>query len=574
MDSPFEKRKLLKSVSGVTVVGLVAGLATAAVAVVSGAAPASAVTTTTITKTLNTTCTIPVAGAEKYAAVVKATIPTSAKVGDKIALQNFSITVTLNSATTDALQILGATTLQGSITSAATLSHASPSPLSITATVPTTAVPQTVDANGDGPPFSITATGTSPTATFTSAGTATLTATTVNAVFNPKNAAGTSVLPVAKQSIPCSFDSGQSLVLATVPVAATTQAVSKTLNTTCTIPVAGNETYAAKITGTLPITAKVNDSATLSNLKISILLNTATTDALQILGATTIAGTITTGTTITHATPATQSTTATVPTTAVPQTVDANGDGPPFTITATGTAPSVKFTSTGTAVLSAATVSAVFNPKNAAGVSVLPVAKQKIACSFVAGQSLVLGSITVTPATTVAVSKTLNATCTIPVAGVQHYVAKVTGTLPISGKVGTSVTLSGLKISILLNVATTDALQVLQATTIAGSVTAGVTLTHATPTSLKATATVPTTAVPQTVDANGDGPAFTIVATGTAPSATLTSAGSAVISVATVGAVFNPKNAAGVSVLPVAKQTIPCSFDSGQSLVLGTITVS
>ncbi|SOD71147.1 hypothetical protein SAMN05892883_0726 [Jatrophihabitans sp. GAS493] len=573
MDS-FEKRKLIKSVSGVTVVGLVAGLATAAVAVVSGAAVASAVTTTTISKTLNTTCTIPVAGAQQYTAVVKATIPTSAKVGDKVALQNFSISVKLNVATTDALQILGATTLQGSIKSAATLSHATPSPLSITATVPTTAVPQTVDANGDGPAFSITATGTSPTATFTSAGTATLTATTVSAVFNPKNAAGTSVLPVAKQAIACSFNTGQSLVLATIPVAATTTAVSKTLNTTCTIPVAGAQKYAAKITGTLPITAKVGASVTLSSLKISILLNVATTDALQILGATTIAGSITAGTSLTHATPATLSTTATVPTTAVPQTVDVNGDGPPFTITATGTAPTAKLTSTGTAVLSATTVSAVFNPKNAAGTSVLPVAKQKIACTFDAGQSLVLGSITVTPATTVAVSKTLNATCTIPVAGVQHYVAKVTGILPISGKVGAAVTLSSLKISILLSVPTTDALQLLGATTIAGSVTAGVTLTHATPTALKATATVPTTAVPQTVDANGDGPAFSVVATGTAPYATLASAGSAVLSVTTVSAVFNPKNAAGTSVLSATQQKIPCSFDSGQSLVLGTITVT
>ncbi|WP_197704585.1 DUF6801 domain-containing protein [Jatrophihabitans sp. GAS493] len=199
--------------SGVAAVGLVGGLATALM----GGGSASA---TTISATLNTTCTIPVAGAEEYSAVVKATVPDSAKVGDKVQLQNFSISILLNVATTDALQILGATTLEGSITAGASLTNASPSALSITAAVPVTAVPQTVDKNGDGPAFTITATGVSPTATMTSVGTAKLTATTVNAVFNPKNAAGTSVLPAAKQTIPCSFDAGDNLVLGSIPVSA------------------------------------------------------------------------------------------------------------------------------------------------------------------------------------------------------------------------------------------------------------------------------------------------------------------------------------------------------------------
>ncbi|WP_157749298.1 DUF6801 domain-containing protein [Jatrophihabitans sp. GAS493] len=197
-----------------TVVGLAAGVTAA---LMGGGSAASAAT---INATINTTCTIPVAGAEEYAANISATIPDTAKVGDSVTLQNFKISILLNVATTDALQILGATTLEGSITAGATLTNASPSNLSITATVPVTAVPQDQDANGDGPAFTITATGPSPTATLTSAGTATLTATTVAAVFNPKNAAGTSVLPVAKQNIPCTFDSGQSLVLGSIPVAA------------------------------------------------------------------------------------------------------------------------------------------------------------------------------------------------------------------------------------------------------------------------------------------------------------------------------------------------------------------
>ncbi|SDI78464.1 hypothetical protein SAMN05444157_0145 [Frankineae bacterium MT45] len=214
MERTLMRRRAIKSVAGVTVVGLAAGVTAA---LMGGGSAASAAT---INATINTTCTIPVAGAEDYSANISATIPDSAKVGDSVTLQNFQISILLNVATTDALQILGATTLQGSITAGATLTNASPSSLSITATVPTTAVPQDQDANGDGPAFTITATGPSPTATLTSAGTATLTATTVNAVFNPKNAAGTSVLPVAKQTIPCTFDSGQSLVLGSIPVSA------------------------------------------------------------------------------------------------------------------------------------------------------------------------------------------------------------------------------------------------------------------------------------------------------------------------------------------------------------------
>ncbi|SOD71549.1 hypothetical protein SAMN05892883_1056 [Jatrophihabitans sp. GAS493] len=217
MERPLLRRRLIKSVSGVAAVAVVGGLATALLG--GGSAMASS-----ISATLNTTCTIPVAGAEKYSAVVKATVPDSAKVGDTVQLQNFSISILLNVATTDALQILGAKTLEGSITAGASLTNASPSTLSITAAVPVTAVPQTTDANGDGPAFTITATGVSPTATMTSAGTAKLSATTVNAVFNPKNAAGTSVLPAAKQTIPCSFDAGDNLLLGSIPVTAGTAA--------------------------------------------------------------------------------------------------------------------------------------------------------------------------------------------------------------------------------------------------------------------------------------------------------------------------------------------------------------
>ncbi|SOD71554.1 hypothetical protein SAMN05892883_1061 [Jatrophihabitans sp. GAS493] len=216
MHQPLMRRKSVRAVAGATAFGLAAGFT----AILSGGGGAASAAT--LTKTINTTCTIPVAGAEEYSANISATIPDSAVVGDSVTLQNFKISILLNVATTDALQILGATTLQGTITAGATLTNATPSDLGITATVPTTAVPQTQDANGDGPPFSITATGPSPTAVLTSPGTATLTATTVAAFFDPKNAAGTSVLPAAKRNIPCTFDAGQSLVLGSIPVTAPT----------------------------------------------------------------------------------------------------------------------------------------------------------------------------------------------------------------------------------------------------------------------------------------------------------------------------------------------------------------
>ncbi|SDI84808.1 hypothetical protein SAMN05444157_0456 [Frankineae bacterium MT45] len=212
MGRPRLRLRTRRSVAGLAVVGLAAGV-TAILA--GGTSPAAAAA---IDATVPTTCTIPVAGAESYDARISATIPDGAVVGDTVSLQNFKISIVLNVATTDALQILGATTLEGSITAGATLTNASPSNLSIVATVPVTPVPQTQDANGDGPEFTITASGPSPTATLTSAGTAVLTATTVNAVFNPKNAAGASVLPAAKQIIPCKFNAGDNLVLASIPV--------------------------------------------------------------------------------------------------------------------------------------------------------------------------------------------------------------------------------------------------------------------------------------------------------------------------------------------------------------------
>ncbi|SOD71278.1 hypothetical protein SAMN05892883_0822 [Jatrophihabitans sp. GAS493] len=219
-------KKKISVTKPVGIAAVIGGVALSVVGVVAGATGASALST--INATVLTNCTIPVAGLEQYSAHVKADIPSTAKVGDQVTLQNFSISITLNVATTDALQILGATTLEGSITAGASLTNASPSNLQITATVPKTPVPQTQNAQGDGPEFTITATGPSPTATLTAQGTATLTATTVNAVFNPKNAAGTSVLPVAKQTIPCSYDPKANLVLGSIPVTAAGPVVTAT----------------------------------------------------------------------------------------------------------------------------------------------------------------------------------------------------------------------------------------------------------------------------------------------------------------------------------------------------------
>ncbi|WP_157749300.1 DUF6801 domain-containing protein [Jatrophihabitans sp. GAS493] len=197
--------------SGVAAVGLVAGLATTLV----GGTAASA---QSFNVQLAANCTIPVAGAEVYQATLSATLPDQIHVGDTLGLGDPKISILLNTATTDALQILGATTLQGTITASAHVTNVDKPDQSITAEVAPTAVPQEVDANGDGPPFTISASAVSPTATVTSPGVATLTATTVSAVFDPKNAAGTSVLPVAKRNIPCTFVAGQDLTLGSVTI--------------------------------------------------------------------------------------------------------------------------------------------------------------------------------------------------------------------------------------------------------------------------------------------------------------------------------------------------------------------
>ncbi|SDI78408.1 hypothetical protein SAMN05444157_0142 [Frankineae bacterium MT45] len=207
----LKRRRLIQSVAGVAAVGLVAGLASA---ITSG----SAASAQTFNVQLAASCTIPVAGAEVYQATLSATLPDQIHVGDTLGLGDPKISILLNSATTDALQILGATTLQGTITASAHVTNVDKPDQSINADVPPTAVPQTTDANGDGPPFTISASAVSPTATVTSAGVATLTATTVSAVFDPKNAAGTSVLPVAKRNIPCTFVAGQDLTLGSVTI--------------------------------------------------------------------------------------------------------------------------------------------------------------------------------------------------------------------------------------------------------------------------------------------------------------------------------------------------------------------
>ncbi|SDJ43867.1 hypothetical protein SAMN05444157_3364 [Frankineae bacterium MT45] len=180
---------------------------------------------------------------------------------------------------------------------------------------------------------------------------------------------------------------------------------------------------------------------------------------------------------------------------------------------------------------------------------------------------------TTSPAPTV-ISKKINIKCSLVLVGLMDYQATVTGSLPATGQVGQQVTLSSLKIAVLFDVGTTDFFQILGGASITGSLTAGATLSNASPSTLSMTATVPSTPIPQSVDANGDGPPFTITGAGTAPSATLSAAGTATLALTTFSAFLNPTDAAGASIWPASKRSISCTINPGQNLVLGSIAVT
>ncbi|SDI84720.1 hypothetical protein SAMN05444157_0453 [Frankineae bacterium MT45] len=652
MPSGVMSKRKIRSIGGVTVVGLVTGLT----AVLAGGA--SAASAQSIDVIIPTTCTVPVAGPESYDARVTATLPSNAVVGQSVALQDFNISILLNVATTDALQILGATTIAGSITAGASLTNASPSDLSITADVPSTPVPQEQDENGDGPAFTISASGVSPTATLTATGTAVLTATTVSAFFDPKNAAGTSVLPAAKRNIPCTFNAGDhtlasisvtdgptpsagftptpspthptptptpvvsptpSVTPGPTPLPGSNWTINKTFGVTCQIPVAGPEHYDVSVQATNPLNAAAGDSVSLQNVTLTVPFNSQSTNALQILGSTHLDGSMSLDTSISDASPAVL--TSSLPISVdVPQSVDENGDAPTFIAQGTlSSSTSATPLAAGIASLEASGFTLYLDPKNDSGASTLPESKRNIPCTLDGGQPVPLSQITIAdsdhaPTPTPAISPTphpyptatdtppitptpvvtatptpagptptptplpprnfnsdIGVTCTLPVVGAQSYQLHIGANVPTAVSAGDTVTLNDFYVSIPGNVATTDAWQILGATTIEGTVALGLTASDATPNAFSFNGSIAPTDIPQAINEDGDGPPFPVIATGDALTLKATASGYISLAPTTFALTLNPKNAAGASVLPVAKQTIPCVFNPGQGLVLGTV---
>ncbi|MFI9380517.1 DUF6801 domain-containing protein [Kutzneria sp. NPDC052558] len=229
------------------------GAATAAALVLTGlavGAGVSAAASTAVDKTLTFTCPFPLIGNQVLSVRIRATMSTPATVGGDLVTTDFSATATVPPTATQGLQLVGATTIEGTAKAGVTLNEAG-TPIDITIpglTIPSTPVP----ASGS---FDTVASGPVPTATITKAGATTVSVGGFSTTLTPKKADGTPT-GLGTFTSDCTLDPGQDAQLISFqvsdgpPPTTTTTTPPPTTTTTTTPPPTTTTTTAPPTTTT------------------------------------------------------------------------------------------------------------------------------------------------------------------------------------------------------------------------------------------------------------------------------------------------------------------------------------
>jgi hypothetical protein len=203
---PRGKKKTVAAAAAVGAVGLVA------TALVVGAQASAA---DPISLTLNYHCTLPLVGSQSLKVVINTDLPTTVNTGQPTGAFDIKAVSTINADTVAGLSLIGATTIEGTATAAATV--AAPG-LNLPVNVPITLDKTNIPASGE---LNINAAGKTPSLTFTQPGQAKITVGDLNLKVTPRKADGsvTGITPDGTIDAPCTQDAGQANTLATITIA-------------------------------------------------------------------------------------------------------------------------------------------------------------------------------------------------------------------------------------------------------------------------------------------------------------------------------------------------------------------
>lgn len=179
--------------------------------------------------------------------------------------------------------------------------------------------------------------------------------------------------------------------------------------------------------------------------------------------------------------------------------------------------------------------------------------------------ALVTGLTFVTATASAASSLTLNYTCSFPLIGTQTVPITITANLPGTTRVNTAFTIvvSG---SVTIPANATAGLNLVGAKTVSGTGQLQLRIVDG---STTINATVPLTSPSTSVPSSGS---FTVNVSGST-SVTLTQVGTATVNAGNLSVTLTPKNASG-GTTSLGTFTSSCTPNSGQNIVLGTITVT
>lgn len=195
--------KTLRGLVGLTAAAAITGLAL----VTTGAGTAAA----SSSLTLNYSCTFPLIGAQPVAVTINANVPSSTVVNQPTAQFAVTATVTVPSNATEGLNLVGAKTVAGTASAAATVTDSTDViNTSVPLTIPSTNVP----ASGS---FNVTASGNAPSVTPTVVATATINVGAVTTTLTPLNAQGQPT-SLGTFTSNCTLASGQNTQLASFSV--------------------------------------------------------------------------------------------------------------------------------------------------------------------------------------------------------------------------------------------------------------------------------------------------------------------------------------------------------------------
>ncbi|MBE1501552.1 hypothetical protein H4696_008652 [Amycolatopsis lexingtonensis] len=205
MSHPRGKKKSVAAAAAAGAVGLVA------TALLVGAQTSAA---DPISLTLNYHCTFPLVGSQSLKVVINTDLPTTVNTGQPTGAFDIKAVSTINADTVSGLSLIGATTLEGTATAAATV--AAPS-LNLPVSVPITLDKTNIPASGE---MNINAAGKTPSLTFTQPGQAKITVGDLNLKVTPRKADGsvTGITPDGTIDAPCTQDAGQNNTLATITI--------------------------------------------------------------------------------------------------------------------------------------------------------------------------------------------------------------------------------------------------------------------------------------------------------------------------------------------------------------------